>query len=43
MAAVAGTAEDGLRCQQKIFEIVRGGRPNKRGAPSVRCRSASPS
>jgi hypothetical protein len=32
MAAVAGTAEDGLRCQQKIFEIVRGGRPNKGGA-----------
>jgi len=31
IAAAAGTAEDGLRCQQKIFEIVRGGRPDKGG------------
>lgn len=31
IAATPGTAEDGLRCQQKIFEIARGGRFGKRG------------
>src|SRR5262245_60252569 len=30
--AVAGTAEDGIRCQQKMFEIARGGRL-PRGGP----------
>jgi hypothetical protein len=31
IAAAPGTAEDGLRCQQKIFEIARGGKLAKRG------------
>jgi hypothetical protein len=30
--AAAGTAEDGLRCQQKIFELATGGRLGKGGA-----------
>jgi hypothetical protein len=31
IAAAAGTAEDGVRCQQKIFEIAMGGRLGKGG------------
>ena len=32
VTAAAGTAEDGVRCQQKIFELATGGRPGKGGA-----------
>jgi hypothetical protein len=32
IAAAAGTAEDGVRCQQKIFELATGGRLSKGGA-----------
>ena len=35
IAASAGTAEDGLRCQQKIFEIATGGRLGKGGGRPV--------
>lgn len=31
IAAAVGTAEDGVRCQQKIFEIATGGRFGKSG------------
>jgi hypothetical protein len=31
IAAAAGTAEDGIRCQQKMFEIARGGKLTKGG------------
>jgi hypothetical protein len=32
IAAAAGTAEDGVRCQQKIFELATGGRLGNGGA-----------